>query len=446
MDLCNCKATGQSLLSAISSLINLLLEGKYHPDVIPILFGGNLTALVKKSGGIRPIAVGYTWRRLAAKCANSYAMSRLGDYFAPIQLGVGVSGGCESAVHATRRFMESMPNEFVIAKLDFTNAFNNLRRDAMLEAVYKTVPEIYKFCHLSYSQPTKLRYGSRSISSEEGTQRGDPLGPLLFCSTIQPLLLMLRSELVVGYIDDNTIGGHISTVDEDVTIIKRNGASLGLHLNITKCELISSVMPVQSHSLNEFIAVSPPDASLLGVPLFPGALQDAALNKKLEEFKRLSSNIKLINAHALLILKASSSTSHVFFMLRCSPCLGNAILSQIDEVLKSNISHIANVVLSDVQWIQASLPVKAGGLGIRRAASLALPAYLASATSTASFQDLILIRSVAAADKYYTLYRSNWSSAYNQSFPLDVTACKQRAWDEPIVKNDINHLFATASQ
>ena len=132
--------------------------------------------------------------------------------------------------------------------------------------------------------------------------------------------------------------------------------------------------------------------------------------------------------------------------MRCSPCLGNAILSQIDEVLKSKISHIANVVLSDVQWIQASLPVKAGGLGIRRAASLTLPAYLASATSTVSLQDLILIRSVAAADKYYTLYRLNWSSACNQSFPLDATTCKQRAWDEPIVKDDINHLFATASQ
>ena len=364
------KATGQSLLTAISSLIHLLLEGKNHPDVIPILFSGNLTALLKKSGGIRSIAVGYTWRRLAAKCANFYAMSRLGDYFAPIQLGVGVSGGCESAVHATRRFMESMPNEFVIAKLNITNAFNNLRLDAMLEAVYKTVPEIYKFCHLSYSQPTKFRYGSRSISSEEGTQQGDPLGPLLFCITIQPLVHMLRNELVVGYIDDIINGGHISTIDEDVTIIKRNGSSLGLHLNITKCEQISSFMPVQSQSLNELIAVSPPDSSLLGAPFFLGVLQDAVLNKKLEEFKRLSSNIKLINAHdALLILKANSSTSHVLFMLCCSPCLGNAILSQIDKVLKSNISHITNVVLSDVQWIQASLPVKARGLGIRRAAS-----------------------------------------------------------------------------
>ena len=177
---------------------------------------------------------------------------------------------------------------------------------------------------------------------------------------------MLRSELVVGYIDDITIRGHISTVDEDVTIIKRNGPNLGLHVNITKFELILSLILFQSQSLNEFIAVSLPDASLLGAPLFPGALQDAAINEKLEEFKRLSSNIKFINAHdALLILKASSSKSLVLLMLRCSSCLGNAILSQIDEVHKSNISHIANVDLSDVKWIQASLTVKARGLGIR---------------------------------------------------------------------------------
>ena len=110
---------------------------------------------------------------------------------------------------------------------------------------------------------------------------------------------MLRGKLVVGYADVITIGGHISTVDEDVTIIKRNGPSLGLQLNITKC-----FMPVQSQSLNEFIAVSPPNASLLGAPLFPRALQDAALNKKLKEFKKLSNNIKLINAHDAVNFKS----------------------------------------------------------------------------------------------------------------------------------------------
>ena len=112
----------------------------------------------------------------------------MSDYFKSIQLGVDVSGSCESAIHATRRFMESMPNEFVNATFDYTNAFNNLRQGAMLKAAYKIVPEIYKFCRLSYSQPSKLRYGSRSISSEEGTLEGDPLGPLLFYITMQPTI------------------------------------------------------------------------------------------------------------------------------------------------------------------------------------------------------------------------------------------------------------------
>ena len=129
---------------------------------------------------------------------------------------------------------------------------------------------------------------------------------------------------------NTAIGRHISKVDGDVTIIKRNGPSLGLHLNITKYELILSVKPVQSQSLNEFIAVSPPDASLLDAPLFPWALQYAALNKKLEEFKRLSSNIKSINAHdALLILKASSSTPALARHMFLSCCAARLLLAML---------------------------------------------------------------------------------------------------------------------
>ena len=106
----------------------MLLDGVCHPNVTPVLFGRNLTAFMKKSGGIRPIAVGYTWRRIAAKCVNAFAISSLGDYFAPTQLGVGISDGCEAAVHAAKRFIENMPSDYVVAKLDFSNAFNNLQK------------------------------------------------------------------------------------------------------------------------------------------------------------------------------------------------------------------------------------------------------------------------------------------------------------------------------
>src|SRR6218665_1705448 len=90
-------------------------------------------------GGLRPIAIGYLWRRLAAKCANRRAVARLSAHFMPVQLGTAVPGGCEAAVHNTRRFIRSMRPDQVLVKLDFTNAFNSLRRDIMLSAVYKTI-------------------------------------------------------------------------------------------------------------------------------------------------------------------------------------------------------------------------------------------------------------------------------------------------------------------
>jgi len=48
--------------------------------VIPIFFGGRLIALNKKSDGIRPIAVGFTLRRLVSKCANTHAIARLSTF------------------------------------------------------------------------------------------------------------------------------------------------------------------------------------------------------------------------------------------------------------------------------------------------------------------------------------------------------------------------------
>ena len=77
--------------------MNLLLEGKCLERIRRILFGGKLIVLRKKDGGIRPIAVGCYWRRLTAKAANNRVMQSLAEYFSPLQLSVGVSGGCEAA-------------------------------------------------------------------------------------------------------------------------------------------------------------------------------------------------------------------------------------------------------------------------------------------------------------------------------------------------------------
>jgi len=56
--------------------------------------------------------------------------------------------------------------------------------------------------------------------SEEGAQQGDPLGSLLFCLAITPIVFKLLSEFNVCYTDDGTIGCIMSEILHDNRIIK----------------------------------------------------------------------------------------------------------------------------------------------------------------------------------------------------------------------------------
>jgi hypothetical protein len=178
-DLTSNKETGPALVTSLTAFINLLMTGKCPSSVTPIFFGGRLLALQKKLGGIRPIAIGYSLRRLAAKCVNKYALNVLKDTFTPSQLGVGVSGGCEAAIHATRRFLENMPDDSVAVKIDFSNAFNCIRRDSVLAAVADAVPEIYRFYHLSHFHSSIWQQNNR-ITRRRTTRRPIGASPLQF--------------------------------------------------------------------------------------------------------------------------------------------------------------------------------------------------------------------------------------------------------------------------
>ena len=63
------KQVGGSLLASLTNFTNFVLAGKVPEWVRPHFFGASLLAFAKKDGGVRPIAVGVTLRRLAAKVA-----------------------------------------------------------------------------------------------------------------------------------------------------------------------------------------------------------------------------------------------------------------------------------------------------------------------------------------------------------------------------------------
>ena len=96
------------------------------------------------------------------------------------QFGFGVPGGAEAAIHAARIYLNHLPLQKALLKIDFKDAFNSIRRDKVLETVEVHIPELLPFVHSVYSAPSTLMWEGDQTLSSEGVQQGDPLGTMLF--------------------------------------------------------------------------------------------------------------------------------------------------------------------------------------------------------------------------------------------------------------------------
>ena len=165
---------GLHLRRSITNLKNKILRGDVSDYAAKLLFSSNLTALRKKDGGIRPVAVGNVFRRLPAKAA-CYAVNRAVSHgLSPILLGVSLKGGAEAAGNTVRRFITNKvhsddPN--IIVKLDMMNAFNSVRRDHVLQTCLDRTPEIARLLFLAYSKPLSVISFYHSIDSSNKDTR-----------------------------------------------------------------------------------------------------------------------------------------------------------------------------------------------------------------------------------------------------------------------------------
>ena len=219
---------------------------------------------------MRPVAVGCTLRRLAAKVASNKALEDMATMLSPHQLGYGVKGGAEAVVHSARLFLRNLKPDQALLKLDFKNAFNSVHRDKMLSSVLDLAPDIFQFVYSAYSITSVLFWGDKSLQSSEGLQQGDPLGPLLFCLSLHQLHSQMKSEFHVLYLDDVTLGENLDDVVHDLVLFDREAVELDLSLNQQKSEVICE----EDHTraaiqamFPEARVVSPSDACLLGSPI-----------------------------------------------------------------------------------------------------------------------------------------------------------------------------------
>ena len=128
--------------------------------------------------------------------------------------------------------------------------------------------------------------------------------------------------------------------------------------------------------------------------------------------------------------------------MQCSPSMDNQILVEPDKQLSTAISRLTNGDMSDEQWLQlASLPVKFGGLGVPRASSLALPAFLASATSTSQLQFPLQsssLRLVVRRPPIFAACLDQWPSTSDTEVPDDTLPANSGT------SHGVTHVTSTA--
>ena len=163
----------------------------------------------------------------------------------------------------------------------------------------------------------------------------------------------------------------------------------------------------------------------------------------------MGERLPLLEAHdALWLLRHAFSLQKLLYVLRSAPCFLPSLLESFDLTLRTMLESICNVKLGDTSWLQASLPINSGGLGIRSAVMLAPTAFLASAAGSALISQTILpSRMHQPFTPLCSQALSLWSKFSNSSHPpLGLSVSSQKAWDEPVIKSCFTSLVNSSQE
>ena len=243
----------------------------------------------------------------------------------------------------------------------------------------------------------------------------------------------------------------MSSLLSDLTIVKE-AEGIGLVLNPRKSEIITNdenaLLGLRA-SLPGALSLVPGEASLLGSPLGDPTSLSSAISDKISSLRLLGERLQLFSSHdAFLLLRYSFAIPKLTFLLRTSPAFLSPLLQDYDSFLCSLLSSLLNVNLDygTTAWVQASLPVRMGGLGIRRAVQLAPSCFLSSAAASRDLVDHILPAHLSRSPLLYVdQANAAWSSAYPDLLQPPADVCSvQKAWDTPVTQATFDSLLCGA--
>ena len=380
---CGPSTVQDNLLDSLTKLVNLLANGHAPLSLAPHFAGARLMGLGKPAGGVRPIAVGETLRRLVGKCILAVQGPVLATLLAPRQVGVGVPSACELIVHSVREWHEQNTGEQALVFLDFRNAFNSLKRSRFLPEVRSRAPALSAWADWCYCTPSPLYTDQGIISSAEGVQQGDPLGPSLFAIGTLSVVELAHGlvEWGVWYLDDGTLAGTPSQLSHAIASIGPLLQSLGLELNCSKTLVWGDSARFPPDSILTRFSHVPLSSGMrvLGSYVGPDDRLGEFCSKRVSDLERFSERLGQLDCPqtGLLILRSCLGACKLSYASRTIPfALLDSMLSACSHIIRESLCSLLGKSLDDLAWLQSCLPLAKGGMGIQDPFTVGSVAFL----------------------------------------------------------------------
>lgn len=373
-----------------------------------------LTEMYSSSnGGVRQIAIGEAWYRLAMLCALAEVGAEVGVGLAPLQVGVGTRCGVDAVAHAVSTALAADPQNVVLS-VDMANAFNTVSRDAVLGAVRERMPQLLPVVQWAYGFPSALHVigapeGTEPVLSRCGVRQGDPLGPLLFALALhKPLERVAAAEpsaACIAYLDDCNVVGRPAVVQRAFRQLCGQGEhsvrSIGLRVRPTKCGVHGGDAAALERLATALgVRCLPQGVTVVGVPLGTESFRASALAKRSDQVVRLVQRLvalPLAKQSQFLLLRASLSVRLAHLqrtvewptLAPATRRLEQAVLAAAAGLFKLPTGHgpagLPGLppVAGGPELVQLQLPTRHGGFGLRATTEVEAHAAFLSGVASA---------------------------------------------------------------